>query len=248
MLFQMLVIILGPTLTMFACIFLLTLWKEEKQPISSICFQNPFQTRVNIVIGSGQQQNPTEWLKEYNSMIFQPSETIGALNLRFTRLYNRILEAIRPHEKASLICYYNIIPPIYKNGVEERVVDSISTTLQTCLEYEDKIQRMDLPILEVNKSSKITVGLQLMQDINNRMISFKTRVSPNVMSPVLPPTTQPTLTLPTPALPTSTPILSTPLSFAPKLYLLNQPWCNFCDNHHEGKTCEVMKVSKARIF
>lgn len=70
----------------------------------------------------GQQQNPNEWLKEYNSMIFQPSETIRAFNLRFTKLYNMIPEAIRPHEKATFIHYYNIIPPVYTNKLEEKTV------------------------------------------------------------------------------------------------------------------------------
>lgn len=32
------------------------------------------------------------------------------------------------------------------------------------------------------------------------------------------------------------------------IYILNRPWCNFCDEYHEDKTCEAVKESKENIF
>ena len=83
-------------------------------------------------------------------MVFHPGESIKSFNLRFTKLYNKI------HELIALIHYYNSITPIYKNRLEEKVVDSIATTLQTFLEYEDQILRTGLPIYDTNKSIEMT--------------------------------------------------------------------------------------------
>ena len=135
----------------------------------------------------GQQQNAIEFLKEYNSMVYQPSEMMRAFNLRFTKLYNRISESIRPYEHDSLIHYYNIIPLVYNNRLEEKVVNSIFTTLQSCVEYEDQMQRICLPIPETSKIIEMTVVLKLMKYIDNRLISFQRRVSPTVMNPIPPP-------------------------------------------------------------
>lgn len=54
-------------------------------------------------------------------MIYQPSETIKAFKLKFTKLYNKIPKVIRPHEQAPLIHYYNIVPHVYKNMLEEKL-------------------------------------------------------------------------------------------------------------------------------
>ena len=69
--------------------------------------------------------------------------------------------------------------------------------------------------------------------MNNRMISFERQVSPIIVNAPLPP-----------------PLVSQPplVSIAPGLFLQNKPWCNFCDDYHEEKSCEVMKASKERIF
>lgn len=67
--------------------------------------------------------------------------------------------------------------------------------------------------------------------MNNIMISFERRVSPLAVNSPLPSTSQPA-----------------PISLALVLFLLNQTWCNFCDDHHDEKTCEVMKENKEKIF
>lgn len=104
---------------------------------------------------------------------------------------------------------------------------------------------------KTSKSPKMTAVLQLMQDINNIMISFERRVAPATINPSLPPTTQPAPALPIPSLPVHNsyaPISPSPISSTPGLYLLNRRWCNFYDDYHEEKTYEVMKASKQRIF
>ena len=83
------------------------------------------------------------------------------------------------------------------------------------------------------------------------MISFERRVSLETVNLALPPTTRHAPSFPIPALhvPNSyAPISPSPISSTPGLYLLNQPWCNFCDDYHEEQTCEVMKESKEGIF
>ena len=101
-----------------------------------------------------------------------------------------------------------------------------------------------------NKIPEMTAVLQLMQDINNRKVSFERWASPKMINPVLPPTTHPATTFPVISLPipkSFAPISPSPISSTPNLYLLNRPWCNLCDDYHEEKTCEVMKESKERI-
>jgi hypothetical protein len=44
----------------------------------------------------GQSKIPTEQLREYNNITYKDGETIKSFNLRFTKLYNQILELIRP--------------------------------------------------------------------------------------------------------------------------------------------------------
>jgi hypothetical protein len=41
--------------------------------------------------------------------------------------------------------YYNALPSIYHHRLEEKVIDNLSSTLHTCLEYEEKLERTGLP-------------------------------------------------------------------------------------------------------
>jgi hypothetical protein len=61
----------------------------------------------------GKPQIPTDLLKSYNNLVYDKGETIKAFNLCFTKLYNQIPEVIRPHNQASLMHYYNSIPPSF---------------------------------------------------------------------------------------------------------------------------------------
>jgi hypothetical protein len=44
----------------------------------------------------GQSKSPDEKSREYNNIAYKDGETIKSFNLRFTKLYNQILELIRP--------------------------------------------------------------------------------------------------------------------------------------------------------
>jgi hypothetical protein len=55
----------------------------------------------------GKSKSPTEQLREYNNITYKYGETIKSFNLRFTKLYNQILELICPHNQAYFMHYYN---------------------------------------------------------------------------------------------------------------------------------------------
>jgi ribonuclease HI len=83
-----------------------------------------------------------------------------------------------------------------------------------------------------NKPDMSTV-LQLMQDINNRMISFERKGI-----------------TPTATVETSTQAATRNFAnnnFQPKS-ILPRAWCNFCEEHHEESTCEIKKNVRDRIF
>jgi hypothetical protein len=89
----------------------------------------------------GQPKNPTDLLKDYNNIVFTNGETIKSFNLRFTKLYNQIPEMIHPHNQVVFIKYYNALPSSYRHRLEEKNVTSLGFALQTCLEYEEQIER-----------------------------------------------------------------------------------------------------------
>ena len=45
----------------------------------------------------GKPQSSTDKFKKYNNLVYNKVETIKSFNLRLTKLYNQILEVIRPH-------------------------------------------------------------------------------------------------------------------------------------------------------
>jgi hypothetical protein len=77
--------------------------------------------------------------------------------------------------------------------------------------------------------------LQLVQDMNNHMISFewKGNVSPLTLG----------------ASSSSTPPFRSPVenSFQPKA-ILPQSWCKFCEEHHDETACEIKKSDRDKIF
>jgi hypothetical protein len=81
----------------------------------------------------------------------------------------------------------------------------------------------------------MSVLLQLVQDMNNRMITFEWK---GIVSPLTPGASSSF------ALPFRNPVEN---NFQPKA-ILPQSWCNFCEEHHEETTCEVKKSSRDKIF
>jgi len=85
-------------------------------------------------------------------MVYHLGETIKDFNLSFTKLYNQIPKLIIPHSQHVMIHFYNTLPPIYKNRLEEKDINNLGSTLQTYSEFEDQNLRTRLPLSELNKS------------------------------------------------------------------------------------------------
>ena len=96
-----------------------------------------------------------------------------SFNLHFTKLYNQIPELIRPQKKATFMHYYNALPSPYHHKLEEKTIDNLGSVLHTCLEYEEQFERTCLPQGELVKQTDMSTLLQLVQDMNNRMIAYE---------------------------------------------------------------------------
>jgi hypothetical protein len=183
----------------------------------------------------GQSKSPTEQLREYNNISYKDGETIKSFNLCFTKLYNQIPELIHPQNQASFMHYYNVLPSPYHHRLEEKAIDNLGSTLHTFLEYEEKLERTGLPKGDSVKQTYMSSLLQLVQDMNNRMIAYERKG--NV----------PSLT-PGASSSSSTPFRNTnENNFHPKA-IMSRSWCNFCEENHEESTCEVKKSARDKIF
>jgi hypothetical protein len=109
-------------------------------------------------------------------LTFNQGETIKDFNFHFTKLYNQIPEVIRPHNQASLMHYYNTLPPSYRHRLEEKNENNLGSALQNFLEYEEQALMTGLPLEDSSKQVDLTTVLQLVQDMNNIMIYFEKRV------------------------------------------------------------------------
>lgn len=69
--------------------------------------------------------------------------------------------------------YYNTLPPIFRNRLEDKNITELSAALQSCLEFEEQALRTILPLNDPTKNPYMTAMLQLMQDMRNQMISFE---------------------------------------------------------------------------
>jgi hypothetical protein len=69
--------------------------------------------------------------------------------------------------------YYNALPSLYHHRFEEKSIDSLGSSMHTCLEYEEQLERTGLPQGESVKQVDMSTLLQLVQDMNNRMSERK---------------------------------------------------------------------------
>jgi hypothetical protein len=131
--------------------------------------------------------------------------------------------------------YYNELPSPYRHRLEENSIDNLGSTLHTCLEYEEQLEITGLPQGELVKQTNMFSLLQLVQDMNNCMISYEQKGN---FSP-----------LTSRASSSSAPPFRNPIdnNFHPKS-ILSWSWCKFCEEHHEEATCEVRKSAKDNIF
>jgi hypothetical protein len=131
--------------------------------------------------------------------------------------------------------YYNALPSPYHHRLEEKFIDNLGSSLHTCSEYEEQLERTCLPQGESVKQTDMYALLQLVQDMNNRMIVFERK---GTVSPLTPRASS-----------SSTPPFRNLVenNFQPKA-ILPRSWCNFCEEHHEETTCEVKKSARDKIF
>jgi hypothetical protein len=131
--------------------------------------------------------------------------------------------------------YYNALPSPYRHRVEEKDIENLGSSLHTYLEYEEQLERIGLPKGESVKQTNMYALLQLVQDMNNQMITFERKG--NV----------PSLT-PRESYSSSTPFRNTnENNFHPKA-IMSHNWCNFCEENHEESTREFKKSVKDKIF
>jgi hypothetical protein len=121
----------------------------------------------------GQPKSPTEQLREYTNISYKDGETIKSFNLHLIKLYNQIPELIHPQNQASFMHYYNALPSPYHHRLEENSIDNLGSSLQSFLEYEEKLERMGLPKGDLVKQTNMSTLLQLVQDMNNMMIAYE---------------------------------------------------------------------------
>jgi hypothetical protein len=130
----------------------------------------------------GKSKSPSEKLMEYNKVTYKDGDTIKSFNLRFTKLYNQIPKLICPHNQAAFMNYYNALPSPYHHRLEEKSIDNLSSTLHTCSEYEEQLERTGLPQGESVRQTNMSALLQLVQDMKNRKIAFEKK---GIVSPLI---------------------------------------------------------------
>jgi hypothetical protein len=69
--------------------------------------------------------------------------------------------------------YYNALPGPYRHRLEEKAIDNLGFVLHNCLEYEEQLERTSLPRGELVKQTDMSALLQLVQNMNNRMIAYE---------------------------------------------------------------------------
>jgi hypothetical protein len=121
----------------------------------------------------GKPKSPTNQLREYNNISYKDGETINYFNLHFTKLYNKIHELVSPQNQVVFMHYYNALTSPYRHRIEEKAIENICSALQISLEYEEKLERTGLPKVHLVKKTYMSAILQLIQYMNNRMISYE---------------------------------------------------------------------------
>jgi hypothetical protein len=131
--------------------------------------------------------------------------------------------------------YYNALPSPYCHRLEEKAIDNLGSTLHTFSEYEEQLEITGIPQGESVRQTDMFALLQLVQDMDNRIISFEQKgtaypLTPGASSSSVPPFRN-----------------SAENNFQPKA-ILPRSWCNFCEEHHKETTCEVKKSARDKIF
>jgi hypothetical protein len=119
--------------------------------------------------------------------------------------------------------YYNELPSPYHHRLEEKFVDNLSSAMHTFLEYVEQLERIGLPQGEAVKQTYMSSLLQLVQDMNNRMIVYERKGNASA------------LTLG--ASSSSTPPFRNTNENNFQSNIMPRSLCNFFEEHHEETTC-----------
>jgi hypothetical protein len=79
--------------------------------------------------------------------------------------------------------YYNALPSPYRHRLEEKSIDNLGSALHIGSQYEEQLERIGLPQGESVKQIDMSVLLQLVQDMNNRMIAYKRKGTVSPLTP-----------------------------------------------------------------
>jgi hypothetical protein len=182
----------------------------------------------------GSLRAQTEKLREYNNIAYKDRGTIKSFNLHFTKLYNQIPELIHPQNQVTFMHYYNALTSSYQHRVEENDIDNLGSALHTFLEYEEQLERTVLPKGDSIKQTYMSSLLQLVQDMNNRMITYERKGNTSSLTPG--------------ASSSSSSSFRNTIenNFQPKA-IMPRSCCNFCEENHEESTCEVNKSARDKI-
>ena len=69
--------------------------------------------------------------------------------------------------------------------LEQKGVNGMSMSLQTFLEFEEKSLRTGVPLTDTSKNIEIFGVLQLMKEMNKKIISFERRINPTPIQTTL---------------------------------------------------------------
>jgi hypothetical protein len=131
--------------------------------------------------------------------------------------------------------YYNALSSPYRHRIEEKAIENIGSTLHSYLEYEEKIERTGLPKGDLVKQTNMFSLLQLMQDMNNRVIAYERKGNASSSAPGA-------------SSSSLAPFRNTnENTFHPKT-IMARSWCNFYEENHKESTCEVKKNVRDKIF
>jgi hypothetical protein len=105
------------------------------------------------------------------------NESILAFNLRFIKFYNCIPMSIHPTNLASLLHYYDLLPPLYHWWLEEKNVQNLELALITCLDFEEQSHRTSFSFGGSDSHKDLSSLMPIIQDLQNHMLSLEHRFS-----------------------------------------------------------------------
>jgi hypothetical protein len=121
------------------------------------CISTWFELSYWFTSTFGHLDNPYEHLERFNHLHMKDNESILTFNLRFIKSYNSIPTSIPPTNLASLLHYYELLPPLYRWRLEEKNVQNLELALSTCLDFKEKICRTSYSLLSIKAISQLHV-------------------------------------------------------------------------------------------